>query len=447
MNKIIKKITSLVAALTVTLTSTIVFNMPKSLTAAAEGTHSHKACGGLAHGGCNHNDIVYEEFPTDNKEVMISSDKNYYLTRDLSNNDITRIYNLENIKLNLCLNGHKIVTEKAVFHPVSGAVLNICDCKGGGSIENTLNLQGVVQISEGGQANIYGGSFVGRMGSICMGDSNDVVNIYDGNFISNEPVYMYGGTLSIYGGEFTSKKTCVTAQRGNISVYDGKFICTAETDDYKYIIDAWYGVMVNIFDGKMTCEKAMGVRLFDSDCILNMSGGSIFSYGSAVLSNGNNTPKVNISGGSLCSDHAVTISGGALKMTGGTVSGFMGIGTGGEITGGTIKDCGYCGISVQQNCNVTIGGNAKFENNICDIYLVTADDIFTVKDDFQNIAAVRVVDDISEDTPRRITTNGTDENALSKITSCDDKYAVKYDDSSKYLYLNYHVHEYDENLK
>lgn len=448
MNRIIKKITSLVVALTVALTSALVLNIPENLTAAAEGTHLHKACGGLAHEGCNHEDIVYEEFPTDIKEVTIASDKNYYLTRDLNNDDITRIYNLDNIKLNLCLNGHKIVTEKATFHSVNGTVLNICDCKGGGGIENTLRLQGVVQISDGAEANIYGGSFVGQMGSICIADSNDVVNIYGGNFISDEPVYMYNGTLSIYDGEFTSKKTCVTVQKGNISVYDGKFICTAETDDYKYIIDAWYGVTVNVFGGEMTCEKTMGIRLFDSDCVLNMSGGSISSCGAAVLTNGNNTPKVNISGGSLCSNsHATTISGGTLNMTGGTVSGFMGIGTDGEITGGTIKDCGYCGISVQKNCNVTIGGNAKFENNICDIFLATATDIFTVKDGFQNTAAVRVADDISEDIPRRITTDGTDENAVSKITSCDDKYVVKYDDSSKYLYLNYHVHEYDENFK
>lgn len=80
-NKIIKRVAAIVIALAV------VFDVPRKIIAAAEETHSHKACGELTHNDCTHEDIEFEPFPDDTTEIL--RDKSYYLTKDivLSGND------------------------------------------------------------------------------------------------------------------------------------------------------------------------------------------------------------------------------------------------------------------------------------------------------------------------------------------------------------------------
>lgn len=500
MKTLIRKAAAAATAIAAALTLMIADPSETVNAAAADITHSHKACGGLLHESCTHADIVFEEFPTNSAYLNIRSDKNYYLTRDLTNSDIAFIYDLKNIELNLCLNGHKITAEgNLMLKSCEGCVLNICDCSGDGCIENRLT-SSAVQSVNGGQTNIYGGTFSSTNSSTIYtsgvdsvirvyggkfnSQSNAVymqggnVYIYDGEFTSSgsEPciqmrhstdnkkgnLFIYGGKFtssnkcidtsgdfSIYGGEFISSMTCIRAGSGNFSISGGNFTCNA-TAEYQYVIESSGISEINISGGEMRGEQptTMGIYLANSGSVLNMSGGSVFSYGSAVQGKDGTTPKINISGGFLSSSRASAASrGGKLKMTGGTVSGFMGIGTEGEITGGTIKDCDYCGISVQKNRQVTIGGDVRFENNRFDITLATADDIFTVRDDFQNTATVWVYDDIPKDTRRRITTDGTSESAAEKITSYDNQYDVKYDDGDGYLYLYNHAHEYGDDFE
>lgn len=56
--KMKKKFISLLTALSMTL---MLFGMPNI--AAFNDGHTHKACGGLAHENCDHEDIVFEELP------------------------------------------------------------------------------------------------------------------------------------------------------------------------------------------------------------------------------------------------------------------------------------------------------------------------------------------------------------------------------------------------
>lgn len=439
MNKIIKRVVSAVTAVAVVLTAVFVFDVPEKMAAAAaaEGTHSHKACDGLAHGDCNHEDIVYEEFPTSSKYLSIESDKNYYLTKDLTQSDISFIYDLKNINLNLCLNGHKITSEgNLMLKSCEGCVLNICDCSGGGCMEN-LRTSSAVQSINGGQTNIYGGTFLSTNGStIYTSGADSVIRVYGGKYNSqNNAVYMQGGKVyiydgeftssglkpciqmlhstdnkkgnliicggkftssnkcidtqgdfSIYGGEFISSMTCIRAGSGNFLISGGNFTCNT-TAEYQYVIESSGISEINISGGEMRGEQptTMGIYLANSNSVLNMSGGSVFSYGSAVQGKVGTTPKINISGGLLSSARASAAAGGGiLNMTGGTISGSDGVNTtgismSGKITGGTIKDCSNCGISVQQNRIITIGGDVNFENNRFDIELMTADDILQLK--------------------------------------------------------------------
>ena len=140
------------------------------------------------------------------------------------------------------------------------------------------------------------------------------------------------------------------------------------------------------------------------------------------------------------------VANGNVYMTGGTVSapnggairnkeaGVM------KITGGTISGSKY-GVYVKENNPDCIIGNVTFSGNTNDVYLGRGQK-FTLNTDYTGTNAIKVgvADTVSANTQRQITTTGTDQSVLAKVTSVNSTYVVNYDTSSKYLYLWKHAH-------
>ena len=137
----------------------------------------------------------------------------YYLSDDLDAGENT-IYASGTV--NLCLNGHNL---KGRICPTDDAVLNICDCKDGGKIENqyghVINYE-----CDNATVNIYGGTF-----ESVHNEANTIIDFegYSGN------------TLNLYGG---------TVKAGNNNSLPPIGTRTLE---------------VNLYGGKISTAKAHGV--------------------------------------------------------------------------------------------------------------------------------------------------------------------------------------------
>lgn len=106
-----------------------------------------------ADGECNHDDKLYGWQPWDGRSNIYESG-NYYLTQDVTENQYQRQLgalrvnenNKENfdIKINLCLNGHKIISKTRAFACGYGVTVNLMNCGGkeGGKL-STLTGHGI----------------------------------------------------------------------------------------------------------------------------------------------------------------------------------------------------------------------------------------------------------------------------------------------------------------
>ncbi len=378
MNKLFKKITSLVIALVMIITPAVLFYVP-NMTAAAEGVHSHKVCGGLAHEGCTHGDIEFEPYPSDGGAILRG--KNYYLTKDIVLGENQRIF-VEKGVTNICLNGHSIKKEYGQIIDINNidgqtAELNICDCTGKGRIENISETSGYacINVIDDSTLNIYGGTIDGgaqgsgidvesSTGTITRGGS---VNIYGGVISSDNNACVYvshvtdcgcwnfeeescqyssiANSLSIYGGEMRSNGyyTIFALGKGStVSIYRGKII---QNDDYyDALAIKGDGASATISGGQVISENSDGVYCWKG--ALKVNGGSINSVtgtaiynsedchvqiGGGTISSGNkdkstirNYGAFEISNGNIDSDSAYAIQNyenANLKISGGTVNG------------------------------------------------------------------------------------------------------------------------------
>lgn len=131
---------------------------------------------------------------------------------------------------------------------------------------------------------------------------------------------------------------------------------------------------------------------------------------------------------------------GKLKMTNTTVEnsacGITGVNM--TVIGCTFKNCTKA-IDIWDGDSVTLSGNTVFSGNTNDIYL-QAKAVVSLADNYDGNAKVTTKDTVSANTKRQITTANTSVNMLSKISSANSNYIVKYDASGKYLYLWKHSH-------
>lgn len=264
--------------------------------------HQHNLCADSGHANCAHLPHKYDPFPAGDANLnVITSDKNYYLTDDLTDDTLINKYIfVDGATVNLCLNGHTISTKG--FKVYNNGVLNICDCKTGGCITNTLYTEGVVGAGTNGKLNIYSGKFQGQKGGGISTGENSVVNIYGGEITSAGADCIWlrtGSTLSIYGGTIES------------------------TTDGKDGIYTFGSTTINMNGGKVTGKK-YGIYLDSGNNTVNIKDGAVIGRDdAAVYAKTGDT--LNISGGEISNQslELCVINLGTMNISGGVFSANM----------------------------------------------------------------------------------------------------------------------------
>lgn len=179
----------------------------------------------------------------------------FYLSDDLTTNDDSTLYISGTV--NLCLNGHTLT---AYIVPKENAVLNICDCAGGGKIARN---QGFIIVYQHDNivVNMYGGTL----------ETSENNTVRDKEDLSGVAFNLYGGTVSgssypafgsdslslnLYGGKISAKGTNGLVGEGKTHINlkgDTEIEIESEYDDIKTytagIIDAagYAGENISIF--------------------------------------------------------------------------------------------------------------------------------------------------------------------------------------------------------
>lgn len=183
---------------------------------------------------------MFTEATSDTKPVWLDKDNtiyriqdgDYYLTEDIV---ISKQIVYTGVKLQLCINGKKLTAENNRVCAISGSTLKICDCQYG-----TEGYDGCIA----GGTTEKGGAFLlqGREGGT-NGELADLTlysgvikggNTPEGSTGFGGAIWIYGGNLSMYGGELIG---------GNVSGYGG--VVAVDKDQG-----------VNIYGGKITSGTA-----------------------------------------------------------------------------------------------------------------------------------------------------------------------------------------------
>ena len=165
--------------------------------------------GSIAHTADNSLNLV-KNITTDGATLKGGS---YYLSDDLAVGGGREIYIANNSTVNICLNGHEL---KAYIVPGKNAVLNICDCKGGGRITNT-DAHVIAFRKNNGTVNIYGGTLEASV-------SNTIIDFGSDGALKGNILNLYGGTVN-YGGETVN--TAIGSRTLTVNLYGGEINTTA----------------------------------------------------------------------------------------------------------------------------------------------------------------------------------------------------------------------------
>lgn len=185
----------------------------------ADGNYARKVVIGLPTGHCIcgksdcnlHTDAITHA--TENSLNRVSGIVNgatltsgsYYLSDDLTMNDNTTL--TVSGTINLCLNGH---TLRAYIVPNENAVLNICDCVGGGKISYTNKEFIIGFVHSNAVVNMYGGTL----------ESVDANTVGDIKNLTGAAFNLYGGTIS--GGVYPA----IGSESITLNLYSGKVTAT-----------------------------------------------------------------------------------------------------------------------------------------------------------------------------------------------------------------------------
>ena len=165
--------------------------------------------GSIAHTGDNCLNLV-KNITTDGATLKGGS---YYLSDDLTVEDERELYIANNSTVNICLNGHEL---KAYIVPGENAVLNICDCKGGGKITNP-DAHVIVFKKNNGTVNIYGGT-------VETSAANAIVDFGSDGALRGNELNLFGGTVN-YGGE--GIYTAIGSRTLTVNLYGGEINTTS----------------------------------------------------------------------------------------------------------------------------------------------------------------------------------------------------------------------------
>ena len=255
---------------------------------AAQAGHTHCICGGSVTAGdhTSHSDVTYQPWNGTSSISYTGNTAYVYLT---GNATISGHLTVDGKTLYLCLNGKTLSSNgTAKIQVKNGGRLVLCDCQGGGTFK-------------GATKNVWGGACI----------------------------YLYTGTLDMFGGKLTGGKVTKGGGGGAIAM-----------DDQQCIF--------NMYGGEISGNNGNNYggaifRKFDANKP-NTTGGAFNMYGGTIK---NNTAK---NGGAFFST-----TGGSINLTGGTISGNKATMSSNNAGGGAIYMRG-CGT-------ITISGSAEITGN------------------------------------------------------------------------------------
>ena len=255
---------------------------------AIQAAHTHCFCGGSVTAGdhTSHSDVTYTAWNGTSGITYNNNTAYVYLT---GNATISGHLTVDGKTLYLCLNGKALSSNgTAKIQVKNGGRLVLCDCQGGGTFK-------------GATKNVWGGACI----------------------------YLYTGTLDMFGGKLTGGKVTKGGGGGAIAM-----------DDQQCIF--------NMYGGEISGNNGNNYggaifRKFDANKP-NTTGGAFNMYGGTIK---NNTAK---NGGAFFST-----TGGSINLTGGTISGNKATMSSNNAGGGAIYMRG-CGT-------ITISGSAEITGN------------------------------------------------------------------------------------
>ena len=301
--------------------------------------HIHPVCGATCTDDDHHNSVEWTGITSLDQ---ITGDGNYYLANDIVfNNLIAALTKHITGNVNLCLNGHEIMSYDHVLSVDESATLNLCNpheeavCSGvevaGGG---TFNLYGKVQITksndrgveiaDGGTFTMYGGTISNSSGGVAVrGKSTFIMN--GGSISDNSKTYSSGGggvyvegtfivnggnisqnTANYGGGVYVSSNGNFTMKGGSISgnksTYNGGGICALAKNS----------IIINggsIFNN--TAQQYGGGAYIGNDSTFTMTDSSIY---------GN---EAEVGGGGVCATQNVSFT-----MRDSTITGNHSVGKG-----------------------------------------------------------------------------------------------------------------------
>ena len=333
----------------------------------AEAPHSHDMsvdCGGSG--------VTFE--PWDGTTTFPGG--NVYLTKDITLTEELTISGT----VNLCLNGHSITNSAIAAIAVnSGATLNICDCKGGGSVTNsggTNSGSTTYGIYNSGTVNVYGGTISATTTATTTTAGSGIYN-YSGQVTVVGTGAVVSGTF--YGIYNNSTNGTVSVSAGKVSgkygIYNkGEVIVGGEIE----VTGTDYGISnsgtVSISGGTVQATGSSGHGIYSTGGTVSVSGGTVQATGSNGRGIYNSGGAVSVSDGTVSGlTYGVYASGtGDITISGGKVSainsasnsnsyGVYRLGSGAvEITGGTVS--GKNGVYLYGSGNVTVSGGTVTGN-------------------------------------------------------------------------------------
>ena len=351
--------------------------------------HIHPVCGATCTDGEDHEILEWKGITSLDE---ITGDGNYYLANDIVfDNLIAALTKHITGNVNLCLNGHKIMSYDHVLSVDESATLNLCNpheeavCSGvevaGGGTFNLYDKVRIkksndrgVEIADGGTFTMYGGTISNSSGGVAVrGESTFIMNggsisdnsntyssggggvyvegtfIVNGGNISQNTANYGGGVYVSSNGNFTMKGGSIS---GNKSTYNGGGICALAKNS----------IIINggsIFNN--TAQQYGGGAYIGNDSTFTMTDSSIY---------GN---EAEVGGGGVCATQNVSFT-----MRDSTITGNHSVGKGSGVlvyayaglfsvsgsvkitdntSGGTLTNGVYTGATPS---NVELSNNANY---------------------------------------------------------------------------------------
>jgi len=299
---------------------------------AAEDTHAHPACGPV----CTH-ETPCETVEYERLSGINLTTGNYYMYSDT---DSTTRTVKSGSTVRICLNGHTMAFNNSYLLKVEeGAVLEICDCQGSGTVRRYYGT-GKNVVANYGTMTIYGGTYGvwGSQGVLNYGTMEIHDGSFNGTLTNHGDVVIHNATLT--ANAYQTQMGIDNKEEAELTVYDGTF-------------DASWIVLFN--DGQATIKG--GDFTSESNNAIYNGNGRVWVHDGSFTAGGENAALENLSG-----YWSFSYSYPGARIMGGTFRGYIGI-----LNNGIYRDTsesfidGYCHISggtiLGSHCGVVNSGS------------------------------------------------------------------------------------------